>query len=182
MVKLGFIGLGIMGSRMAANLQKKSYELIVHNRTKSKAEALLANGATWAETPAELARQVDVLFTMLASPPVVEQVALGRSGFLDQLRQGAIWVDCSTVNPSFSRRMAAEASERGVRFLDAPEAGTKGPAERGELVVLVGGEQADFQACQPFLEAFGRKVINVGGYGMGTSMRCCSIHCWAARW
>ena len=170
-MKLGFIGLGIMGSRMAANLQKKGYDLVVHNRTQSKADDLVANGAVWASSPAELARQVDVLFTMLADPSVVEKVAFGESGFLDHLKTGKLWVDFSTVNPSFSRRMVEEATERGLRFVDAPVAGTKGPAEKGELVIFVGGEDQDVQECQPFFEAVGRNIIHVGGHGMGTSLK-----------
>jgi 3-hydroxyisobutyrate dehydrogenase/glyoxylate/succinic semialdehyde reductase len=170
-MKLGFIGLGIMGSRMAANLQKKGYDLVVYNRTKSKADELVARGAVWASSPAEVARQVDVLFTMLAKPSVVEKVALGQDGFLDHLQAGKLWVDFSTVNPSFSRRMTEEAQARKVRFVDAPVAGTKGPAEKGELMIFVGGDDGDVQECQPFFEAVGRNYVHVGGHGMGTSLK-----------
>src|SRR2546427_4301993 len=107
--KIGFIGLGIMGSRMAANLQKHRYPLVVFNRSRSKAENLLANGAEWATSPAAVAGQVAVLFTMLAHPEAVKEAALGQDGFLTHLPPDALWVDCSTVNPSFSRQMAAEA-------------------------------------------------------------------------
>jgi 3-hydroxyisobutyrate dehydrogenase-like beta-hydroxyacid dehydrogenase len=170
-MKLGFIGLGIMGSRMAANLQKQGYDLVVHNRTKSKANTLVARGAVWASSPAEVARQVDVLFTMLANPSVVEEVALGEDGFLDYLQAGKLWVDFSTVNPSFSRRMAEEARAREVRFVDAPVAGTKGPAEKGELMIFVGGDDQDVQECRPFFNAVGRDLFHVGGHGMGTSLK-----------
>src|SRR6266481_4426348 len=101
-MKIGFIGLGIMGSRMAANLQKHGYPLVVFNRTRAKAESLLGPCGTFSDSPAKLAQQVDVLFTMLAHPGAVEQVALGDNGFLDHLRPHALWVDCSSVNPSFS--------------------------------------------------------------------------------
>src|ERR1700676_665267 len=119
-MKIGFIGLGIMGSRMVANLQKHGYDLVMFNRTRAKAQPLIDKGATFAESPAKLAEQVDILFTMLAHPDAVEQAALGGNGFLDQLKPNAIWVDCSSVNPSFSKRMAAEAARRQVHFVDAP--------------------------------------------------------------
>lgn len=170
-MKVGFIGLGIMGSRMAANVQKQGVELVVHNRTAEKAAPLLEKGARWAETPATLAEQVDILFTVLAHPEAVSEMAVGIEGFLSHLRSGALWVDCSTVNPSFSRQMAAEAKACGVHFVDAPVAGTKGPAEAGQLLFLVGGETADVAACQPFFEAMGRRTIHVGGHGMGTSLK-----------
>jgi 3-hydroxyisobutyrate dehydrogenase/glyoxylate/succinic semialdehyde reductase len=98
-MKIGFIGLGIMGSRMAANLRKHDYSLFVFNRTRGKAEPLLDRGATLADSPPKLAEQVDVLFTMLAHPDAVEQAALGANGFLSHLKSNTIWIDCSSVNP-----------------------------------------------------------------------------------
>ncbi len=103
-MKIGFIGLGIMGSRMAANLQKHGYSLVVFNRTRAKAEPLLGPCGTFSDSPAKLAEQVHVLFTMLAHPDAVEEAALGRNGFLSHLERNALWVDCSSVNPSFSQR------------------------------------------------------------------------------
>src|SRR5438477_3913007 len=108
-MKIGFIGLGIMGSRMAANLQKHGHSLVVFNRTREKAEPLMAEGATWAESPAALAQQAEVIFTMLAHPYAVEEAALGKDGFLQHPGFAKMWIDCSTVNPSFSRKMAVEA-------------------------------------------------------------------------
>src|SRR5712664_3047971 len=102
-MKIGFIGLGIMGSRMAANLQKHGHSLVVFNRTREKAEPLIAEGAEWADSPAALALQVEVTFTMLAHPDAVEEAALGKDGFLRYSEPGQIWIDYSTVNPSFSR-------------------------------------------------------------------------------
>src|SRR5438105_3565545 len=106
-MNIGFIGLGIMGSRMAANLQKCGHSLVVFNRTREKADALAAAGARWADYPAIVARQVEVIFTMLAHPNAVEEAALGKEGFLSLPGSVRMWVDCSTVNPSFSRQMAA---------------------------------------------------------------------------
>jgi 3-hydroxyisobutyrate dehydrogenase-like beta-hydroxyacid dehydrogenase len=170
-VKIGFIGLGIMGSRMAANLQKGGHQLVVFNRSAEKAAPLIKEGARWAETPAAVAEQVEVLFTMVAHPDAVKEIALSGDGFLDHLRPKTLWVDCSTVNPSFSRQMAEEARSRGIRFLDAPVTGTKGPAAKGELVFWVGGPEADVQACRPLFDLMGRRVVHGGGYGMGTSLK-----------
>ncbi len=170
-MKIGFIGLGIMGSRMAANLLKHGHELIVYNRTKAKAESLIANKAKWANSPLELASQVEVVFTMVSTPEAVYEVALGNEGFVDHVNENTLWVDCSTVNPSFSRQMAQKAIERQVRFLDAPVGGTVDPAEKGELVFFVGGDTEDVQFCQPLFDIMGRQVIHWGGHGKGTSMK-----------
>lgn len=168
---VAFIGLGIMGSRMAMNLQKAGFELTVYNRTKSKADALLAAGAHWADSPAEAVRDADVVITMLAHPQAVEKAALGEDGFLDALPEGALWLDSSTVNPAFSKRMAGAAKERGVRFLDAPVAGTKAPAENAELIFFVGGESEDIDGAEPLLSVMGKKTVHVGAHGMGSALK-----------
>jgi 3-hydroxyisobutyrate dehydrogenase/glyoxylate/succinic semialdehyde reductase len=160
-----------MGSRMAANLQKHGYDLVVFNRTRDKAQPLLDQGATFADSPAKLAEQVDVLFTMLAHPDAVEQVALGANGFLNHLRPKALWVDCSSVNPSFTKKMAAEAAARQGRFIDAPVTGSAPVAETGKLVFWVGGEAADVEECRPLLLCMGSKIVHTGGHGMGTAMK-----------
>ena len=170
-MKIGFIGLGIMGSRMAANLQKHGYSLVVFNRTRAKAQSLLDRGGTFAKSPAKLAEQVDVLFTMLAHPDAVEQAALDPNGFLSHLKPNALWVDCSSVNPSFSKKMAAAAAARQVRFIDAPVTGSAPVAEEGKLVFWVGGDAVDVEAIRPLLLCMGNKIVHVGGHGMGTSMK-----------
>ena len=170
-VKVGFIGLGIMGSRMAANLQAAGYELLVFNRTRDKAEALVRNGATWGNTPVGVASEADVLFTMLATPEAVEAAALGMEGFLRALRPGSIWVNCSTVNPSFARRMAEEAQADGVRYLDAPVTGSKDAAAGAQLLFLVGGDASDLEPCRPLLSSMGKRIIHVGGHGLGSGLK-----------
>jgi len=171
-MKIGFIGLGIMGSRMAANLRKKGHELVVYNRTKEKAQDLIGGGAAWADSPAELAKRVNILFTMLSKPDAVAEVALlGKRSFLETLMPNSLWIDCSTVNPSFSKLMAGEAKERKVRFLDAPVGGSKGPAEQGQLLFFVGGDAKDVEAAKPLLECMGKAVFHVGGHGMGSAMK-----------
>src|SRR5260370_36874731 len=170
-MKIGFIGLGIMGSRMAANLQKHGYDLVVFNRTRAKAQPLLDGGAIFADSPAKLAEQVDVLFTMLAHPDAVEQVALRENGFLDYLKPNTLWVDCSSVNPSFSRKMAVAAAARQVRFVDGPVTGSAPVAADAKLVFWVGADGADLERIRPLLLCMGDKIVHTGGHGMGTSMK-----------
>ncbi len=168
---LGFIGLGIMGSRMAARLLDGGYDVMVYNRTREKAEPLLDRGAAWADSPAAVGRESDHLFSMLSDPKAVEAVAFGRDGFLDEMAADALWVDCSTVNPSFSVRMALEATERGVRFVDAPVAGSREVAERGELIFFAGGHERDLASCAPYFEVMGSRTVHVGAVGLGTGMK-----------
>lgn len=170
-MRVGFIGLGIMGSRMAANLQGAGYELRLYNRSAAKGAPLVARGAQWADSPAGAAGGVEILFTMLAHPEAVREMALGEGGFLDALPPGSLWVDCSTLHPSFSREMAAEAHARGVHFCDAPVGGSRQPAESAQLLFLVGGSEADVRRCEPLLMAMGNRVLHVGGVGMGTSLK-----------
>ena len=160
-----------MGSRMAANLQKHGYSLVVFNRTRAKAEPLLGPCGTFSDSPAKVADQVDILFTMLASPDAVEQTALHVNGFLNCLRPNALWVDCSSVNPSFSKKMAAAAAARQIHFVDAPVTGSADVAEQGTLVFWVGGEDADLETIRSLLLCMGNKIIHVGGHGMGTSLK-----------
>ena len=170
-MKIGFIGLGIMGSRMAANLQKQGYSLVVFNRTRAKAEPLLGPCGTFADSPAKVAEQVDVLFTMLAHPDAVEQAALRVNGFLNHLKPNALWVDCSSVNPSFSKKMAAAAAARQVRFIDAPVTGSARVAAEAKLVFWVGADKVDLENVRSLLLCMGYKIVHTGGHGSGTSMK-----------
>lgn len=166
-----FIGLGIMGQRMAQNLLKGDVSLTVYNRSPEPAQALQEQGARMATSAAEAVREADVVFTMLASPEVVEKVALGAEGFLSAMRKNALWVDCSTVNPSFSIAASQAAAEHQVRFLDAPVAGTKPQAEQAELVFFVGGEQERLTEIEPLLDLMGKKVIHLRETGKGASFK-----------
>jgi 3-hydroxyisobutyrate dehydrogenase-like beta-hydroxyacid dehydrogenase len=170
-MKIGFIGLGIMGSRMAANLERNAYSLVVFNRTRAKAEPLLGPCGIFSDSPAKLAEQVDILFTMLAHPDAVEEAALGTNGFLNHLRPNALWVDCSSVNPSFSKKMAAAAAARKIRFVDAPVTGSAVPAAEATLIFWVGADPADLETIRPLLLCMGNKIVHAGGHGMGTSMK-----------
>lgn len=170
-MKIGFVGLGIMGSRMAANLQKQGHSLVLFNRTRAKAEPLLGPHGKFADSPAKLAEQVDVLLTMLAHPDAVEQAALGDDGFLNHLRPNALWVDCSSVNPSFSKKMAATAALREIHFVDAPVTGSAPAAAEAKLVFWVGADPDDLEKIRPLLSCMGTKIVHTGGHGAGTSMK-----------
>jgi 3-hydroxyisobutyrate dehydrogenase/glyoxylate/succinic semialdehyde reductase len=170
-MKIGFIGLGIMGSRMAANLQKNGHSLVLFNRTRDKAEFLLGPCGKFADSPAELAGQVDVLITMLAHPDAVEQTALGLDGFLNFLRPDAVWIDCSSVNPSFSKKMAAAAARREVHFVDAPVTGSAPVAADAKLTFWVGASSDDLERIRPLLLCMGNRIVHTGKNGTGTSMK-----------
>ena len=170
-MNIGFIGLGIMGSRMAANLLKNGVDLTIHNRSADKGADLVNSGAAWGDSPADIGTQADILITMLAHPEAVEESALGERGFLAQMKQDTLWIDCSTVHPSFSREMASAASARGIRFLGAPVAGSTTPAERGELAFFIGGDAADIEQAKPYLDMMGNRIVHVGEQGMGVALK-----------
>ena len=170
-MKIGFIGMGIMGSRMASNLQQQGHELIIFNRTEDKVSHLVANGALSVATPVGVAQQVTIIFTMLAHPDAVREVALSNNGFLNILQAGSLWIDCSTVNPTFSRQMAAIAVQRQIKFIDAPVGGSKIQAEQKELVFLVGAEQKNLANCRNLLECMGKRIVHVGEPGMGNALK-----------
>lgn len=167
-MKIGFIGLGIMGSRMAANLQKAGHDLIVYNRTPEKAKALVEAGALLAPDPAEAVRDVDVVITMLSTPDVVRQTA---EVILPAMKPGIFWVDVSTVNPSFSKEMAQLSVKHRVRFVDAPVAGSKAPAENGELLFLAGGTEEELTEVAPLLDIMGKKTLYLEKPGNGANVK-----------
>ncbi len=170
-MKIGFIGLGIMGSRMADNLLAGGHELIVHNRTKDKAATLIDKGAKWADSYSSTADDTEVLITMLSTPETVREAALGPDGFISRLAKGSIWLNCSTVNPSFAMEMAKVAAKYGIIYIDGPVAGTKGPAEKGELVFLIGGDKDSVDRIGPLLDLMGKKTIFLGTAGNGSNMK-----------
>ena len=126
---------------------------------------------TFSDSPAKLAGQVDVLFTMLAHPDAVEQAALGANGFLEHLKPNSLWVDCSSVNPSFSKKMAAEAARRDIHFVDAPVTGSAPAAAEAKLIFWVGADPDDLERIRPLLLCMGNKIVHAGGNGMGTSIK-----------
>ncbi len=175
-MKIAFAGTGLMGSRMVSRLLQAGRQVTVYNRTVSKLDPLVAQGAAVASSPAELAKDADVYFTMLSDPETVEILAIGDSGFLPALKEKSIWIDCSTVNPSFTRKMAAAAGELGVRFMDAPVTGSTWAASSGELTFFVGGALNDLESVRPLLETMGKKIIHAGGVGMGSAIKIVNNH------
>ncbi len=170
-MKIGFIGLGIMGSRMAANLSKAGYKLFVYNRTPEKAKQLLSDKVEFLESPSAVAEESNILITMLSTPEAVQEVAFDENGFLAGMSKGKVWIDCSTVNPSFSKQMAGVAEELGFNYLDAPVAGSLKPAENGELVFLIGGKKEIVKYCTPLFKVMGKKHIHVGDAGQGSALK-----------
>ena len=169
--KITFIGLGIMGSRMANNLLKNDVNLTVYNRTSSAMNPLVKAGAHGAESLRDAVEEADIVFTMVSDPGAIEQVAFGENGFLSAMKEQALWVDCTTVNPAFSLEEAAEAEKYHLHFMDGPVAGSKDPAENGELTFLIGGDQSDLEETHSLLKYMGSKVVHVGGTGKGTAMK-----------
>ncbi len=171
-MKVSFIGLGIMGSRMAANLLKNGTDITVFNRSKDAVNRLVGQGAKTAATLTETVQDADIVFTMLSTPEVVKLIMVDSdSPVLDQMKKDAIWVDCSTVNPSFSRSMSEISMEKSIRFIDAPVAGTKPHAENAELVFFVGGDKNTVQSVEPYLDMMGRKIMHIGEVGHGASYK-----------
>lgn len=168
---IGFIGLGIMGERMASNLLKQGNQLIIWNRSKNAVEKLVEQGATAAESPKAVAEQATVIFSMLSTPAVVEQLFLGNTGVLNAMQKGSIWVDCSTVNPAFSLSCHQAAAAAGVQFLEAPVAGTKPHAANAELVFFVGGTAELLEQVQVYLNQMGKKVLHIGEAGKGGAFK-----------
>ncbi len=169
--KVAFIGLGIMGSRMAGNLLSNGVDLSVYNRSANKAEELGKAGARAAHSAAECVDGADIVFTMLSTPEVVIATAFGSNGFIKNLKQDTLWVDSSTVDPSSAREIGTEAKKNNIRFVEAPVAGTKQPAEKGELVFFAGGEQVDVEEASPYFDIMGKKTAHLGEVGKGASMK-----------
>jgi 3-hydroxyisobutyrate dehydrogenase len=171
MANLGYIGLGVMGGRMAARLLSKGHAVVGYNRTRSKAEALAGDGLRVANTPREVAAAADVTFVMVANSDALKSVADGADGFIAGLSAGKIVVDMSTVSPALSRALAARVRDSGAEMVDAPVSGSVLTLEQGKLSIMVGGERATFDRLKPLLEDIGPKVTYVGAHGLAVSMK-----------
>lgn len=167
-MKIGFIGLGMMGRGMAANLQKAGYALVVHDLTRQAASHHLANGATWAPTPHAVAEACDLVFTSLPTPADVEEVGLGAQGLAAGFRAGAAWFDLSTNAVDVVRRLNATFAAKGVDFLDAPVSGGPAGATSGKLAILVGGDKAVFDRHKAVLDAMSDQARYIGPAGAGS--------------
>ena len=170
--KVAFLGLGIMGSRMAANLCRAGFEVHAWNRTRARAEELAAeHDAVVADTPAAAAAAAGIVITMVVDSPEVEAVLFGADGAAEGLSEGGLAVDMSTIAPSASRAIADRLGERGVGFLDAPVTGSKPKAADGTLTIMVGGEAAEYERAKPLFEAMGKLVLHVGPQGHGSMVK-----------
>lgn len=167
-MKIGFIGLGTMGGRMAANLRKKGgHELVVNDIRKETAEPHLAAGATWADSPAQVAEATELVFTSLPGPPEVRAVALDDNGILAGLRKGGVYFDLSTNSPTLIRQLHATFAAQGAHLLDAPVSGGPAGAQSGKLALWVGGDEAIFNQYKQVLDCIGDQVMYVGPIGAG---------------
>jgi 3-hydroxyisobutyrate dehydrogenase-like beta-hydroxyacid dehydrogenase len=167
-MKIGFIGVGSIGAPIAGQLQKAGYDLVVHDRRRKAAEALLAAGAAWGETPAALAGECEVVCTCLPGPREMEAVCLGEGGLVASLKPGALYIDHTTNAPALVRRVHGLLAEKGVAMVDAPVSGGMEGAQTRDLLAIAGGDPAAFEHARPFLDAIAKRVIYAGGIGTGS--------------
>ena len=167
MKKIALIGTGVMGQGMARNLMKNGFELTVFNRTKAKADPLVAEGAKWADTIADCVAEAEAVITIVGYPRDVEEVYLSDEGIIANAPEGCYLIDMTTTDPRLSEQIAEEAAGAGMHALDAPVSGGDKGAREGTLAIMVGGEQADFEACLPLFRAMGKNIRLMGGPGAG---------------
>ena len=171
---IGFIGTGVMGRSMASHLMKKGYSLLVNNRTKSSADALIQNGAVWKDNVADIAKEADIIITMVGYPKDVEEIYLGEKGILNNAKSGAYVIDMTTSEPSLAKEIYDKAKERGIYSLDAPVSGGDVGAKNAALTIMVGGDKDAFENMMPVFEAMGKNIILQGGAGAGQHTKMCN--------
>ncbi|MBL8077795.1 MAG: NAD-binding protein [Anaerolineales bacterium] len=167
MLRVGYIGLGLMGKSIARNILKAGFPVVVHNRSRAAMDELVAEGAVAANSPREVAEQVDVIFTNLPDSPDVEKVVLGVNGIIEAARKGLIVVDNSTIKPASARLIAEKLKEKGVFSLDAPVSGGDIGAKNATLTIMVGGEVEALEKVMPIFKAMGKTITHVGDAGAG---------------
>jgi len=167
MLKVGYIGLGLMGKPMARNILRAGFPVVVHNRSQAAVDELVREGAQAASSPAQVAAQADIVFANLPDSPDVEQVALGNSGVLEGAGSGMIFVDNSTIKPATAREIARRMAQKGVEALDAPVSGGDIGARDGTLTIMVGGSATALERAMPVLQAMGKTITHVGDAGAG---------------
>jgi 3-hydroxyisobutyrate dehydrogenase len=171
---VGFIGLGVMGKSMASHILKAGYELVVYNRTKAKAEELLASGAQWQDTVAGVAAKANVVITMVGYPHDVEEVYLGEGGIIPNGQAGSYLIDMTTSTPSLAEKIYTAAKEKGMHALDAPVSGGDVGAREARLTIMVGGDEEDFEAVRPILGLMGTNIVRQGKAGAGQHTKMCN--------
>lgn len=174
--KIGFIGIGVMGKSMAGHLQDAGHELYVYNRTKSKADDLIEKGATWCDSPKDVAKNVEITFTIVGFPQDVRQVYLEENGVLSGAKEGSIIVDMTTSEPALAQEISKKAKEMNIASLDAPVSGGDVGAKNGTLAIMVGGDKATFDKVLPLLELMGdkEKIAYQGEAGAGQHTKMCN--------
>ncbi len=171
MERIGFCGLGTMGSAMAGNLRKAGFEVSVWNRTPGRAGDLVAAGAREAASPADVARNADIVVTCVSDTPDVEAVLFGAEGVAAGLASGALVIDCSTISPDATRSFAVRLAEQGVGFVDAPVSGGSEGAKNATLTIFTGGTEADVERARPVLAAMGKTITHFGPAGAGQAVK-----------
>jgi len=170
-VELGFVGLGAMGQLIVPRLMAAGHIVTGWNRARSKAEPLIAAGMCWGETPRAVARQSEIVFSIVTDAAAVKSVALGDDGVVSGLRKGGIYIDMSTIDPDASRAIAAEFAKAGSIMLDGPLSGSPVTVKQGNASVMIGGDEAAFERAKPVLLAIGPKVTRIGGNGLACQMK-----------
>ncbi len=173
-VRIGFIGLGLMGKPMAQNLMKRGYNLTVYNRSSSSIQELTSLGAAAALSPREVAEGSDVVIDMVTDAPDVEQVLLGPRGVIEAARDGLTVIDMSTNSPRIATKIAGALAEKKVKFLDAPVSGGDKGARDGTLAIMVGGEKSVFDSCLPVFQSMGKSIFYMGESGAGQATKLCN--------
>ena len=174
MKKIGFIGIGIMGQSMVRNLMKAGYEVAVYNRTKSKADAVVAEGAIWCDSAAQCAAGRDAVITIVGYPKDVEEVYFGEGGVIAHADPGTCLIDMTTTSPKLAVRIYENGKKKGLPVLDAPVTGGDAGAKAGTLTILVGGDQETFEKCRPLFEAMGKNIYYEGKAGNGQHTKMCN--------
>ena len=172
--QVGFVGLGIMGRSMAGHLLKAGHQLNVYNRSRAKADDLVARGAAWHASPGAVAAASDFVISMVGYPADVEEIYLAQGGIIESARPGAILIDMTTSSPDLARRIAAAAAQRGLTALDAPVSGGDVGAREAKLSIMVGGESAAFQKTLPLFKLMGANMVLQGGLGAGQHTKMCN--------
>lgn len=172
--KIGFIGTGVMGASIVKHLLRAGHEVTVYTRTKSKADALVAIGAKWADTPAKATEEQQIVFSMVGYPKDVEEVYCGDKGIFSSAKQGTIVVDMTTSEPTLAKKIYEQAKEIDVHSLDAPVSGGDIGAQNGTLSLMVGGDEAVFEQMKPIFEVFGQNIVYQGAAGTGHHTKMCN--------
>jgi 3-hydroxyisobutyrate dehydrogenase len=168
---IAWLGTGIMGAPMAAHLARAGYSVACFNRTKAKAQPVVAAGGRVCDSPAEAAHEADVVVTMVTDGPDVEAVLFGTGGAIESLREGALVIDMSTISPSLTRELASRAAQKKIRYLDAPVTGGQIGAENATLSIMVGGEASTLEEARPILEVLGKTITHCGEIGAGQCVK-----------